>query len=137
MSLVIFLLVSLSSIIAMNSFSWFHVLRQLRVEFQTLWFHWRDKSFFSKLLGSSFFFGFLAPCAIFTNDRNSVGSWLLIFLILKNMATLSGSVFLFIVLLLYTNLVVEHLLFALLCHKLTSFNDFFQDFLDENSCIIA
>jgi hypothetical protein len=107
--------------------SWVSTIQRLVSEYNKLRVVWAKKPFLYKLVSSIFYWSFLGPCAVFTNDRTSVAHWLFLALFLKNIAILTESVFLTVVFFLFVSLLFEHLLFAFCYHKMPVFRRFFNN----------
>ena len=107
--------------------SWFSTAQTLVFEYNKLRVVWSEKSFLYKLATSIFYWSFLGPCAVFTNDRTSVAHWLFLALFLKNIAILIESIALTVVFFLFVSLLFEHLFFALCYHNVPVFNRFFNN----------
>jgi hypothetical protein len=76
---------------------------------------------------SLFFWFFLAPCALLTNDRLHPSLWLLIFLFIKNLAHYTESFAIELIGLLYVYLLFEHLFFAFVCYSSETVRNFFTN----------
>lgn len=96
---------------------WFPTVCQCIVHYEVLMAKLKKSSIFTKIWASTFYFIFLVPCALFTNDRLHHFFWLFGFLVLKNAAYHTESFAVCIFTLFYVMLLFEHLLFAWIYHS--------------------
>lgn len=121
--LTLFLIVSLLSFV--GYYVWYPAIVHLLNSYSGLIL--TTNGFFRRCWITVFFWSFLAPCALFTNNRLHPTVWVFLLLLLKNFAYNAQSLIADLMVIFFISLLFEHLLFAFLLHSVDAIKAFFID----------